>query len=79
MIIPFKYLFVPGTATGLVPPDFNAKHKILDRVISVKKNLTIPLGSKGTIIGINEKKDDLKNVYEIFFDTHISGKYFNDN
>lgn len=68
-----QMLFRPETIIGLVPPDIKAQHKLLDRIISVRKNFTVPLGFKGTIIGIQEKEDKWKNVYEVLFDSSFTG------
>lgn len=64
-----QLLFRPGTIVGLIPPDIKAQHKLLDRIICCRENFTVPIGHKGTIIGIQEKDDKWKNVYEVLFDT----------
>ncbi|XP_008211726.2 5'-3' exoribonuclease 1 [Nasonia vitripennis] len=64
-----QLLFRPGTIVGLIPPDLKAQHKLLDRIICCRANFTVPLGHKGTIIGIQEKQDKWKNVYEVLFDS----------
>ena len=66
-------LFRPGTIIGLVPPDIKAQHKLLDRVVCIRDNFTVPLGFEGTIIGIQEKEDKWKNVYEVLFDFSFIG------
>ncbi|KAJ8673539.1 hypothetical protein QAD02_004801 [Eretmocerus hayati] len=70
---PMSSLFKPGIIIGLVPPDVKAQHKLLDRIICVKENFTVPIGLKGTIVGIQEKDDKWKNVYEVLFDSSFAG------
>lgn len=72
-------LFIPGTLMGLVPPDFKAEYKLLDRIVCVKNNFTVPLGLKGTIIGIQEKEEKCKDVYEILFDLPFTGITYDKN
>lgn len=66
-------LFRPGMIIGLVPPDVKAQHKLLDRIICVRENYTVPLGLEGTIIGIQEKNDKWENIYEVLFDSPFTG------
>lgn len=70
-----EVLFRPGMIIGLIPPDPKAQHALLDRVICVRENYTVPVGLKGTIIGIQEKENKWKNIYEVLFDSSFTGNY----
>lgn len=66
-------LFKPGLHTGNLPPDPKAQHKLFDRIISVKESSTVPLGYKGTIVGVQRGEDASSNVYDVLFDKEFVG------
>uniref|UniRef100_A0A0A9XX62 5'-3' exoribonuclease 1 n=1 Tax=Lygus hesperus TaxID=30085 RepID=A0A0A9XX62_LYGHE len=67
------HLHIPRAQLNLLVPDPLAKHNILDRVVNVRESHTIPLGYRGTIIGIEKKEDELATLYDILFDDEIVG------
>lgn len=71
-------LFMPGLQISSKAPDPYANHRLFDRIIIVKNNYIVPLGYRGTIIGMHSSQDPnpirqehLKVVtvnYDILFD-----------
>lgn len=48
-----KEVYLPGLHVGLFAPDPRATFSLYDRVINIRPDITIPLGLKGTVIGIH--------------------------
>lgn len=48
-----KDVYMPGLHVGLFAPDKRAYFCMYDRVINVRPDITVPLGLKGTLIGIH--------------------------
>uniref|UniRef100_S4RDG8 5'-3' exoribonuclease 1 n=1 Tax=Petromyzon marinus TaxID=7757 RepID=S4RDG8_PETMA len=46
-------LFRPEEALGYVIPDPQAKFQLFDRVVNVRESFSVPLGLRGTLIGIH--------------------------
>lgn len=81
-------LFLPQTTVRC--PDPGTTFRLFDRVIVATRNLSVPIGSKGTIVSIffetdeNPLKYENKNVttylYEVMFDDEVPGgdSYFGD-
>lgn len=67
-------LFKPSLNPGHFPPDSKAYHKVFDRIITVRESFTVPLGFKGTIIGIQKGENMIDNIYETVFDKPFVGK-----
>lgn len=42
-----------------VVPDPDAQYRLFDRVVNVRESFTVPLGVRGTIIGIKGGEDTL--------------------
>lgn len=68
-------LYKPGLNSGSVPPDAKAQHRLLDRIVCVRDSFTVPLGYKGTIVGIQKGDNVLLNMYEILFDKPFAGEF----
>ena len=49
-------IFRPTDQFGKLSPDPKAEFFLLDRVINVDKGLTVPLGLRGTVVGIYHGK-----------------------
>ncbi|XP_077392557.1 5'-3' exoribonuclease 1 [Festucalex cinctus] len=66
-------LFRPLEQQQGVVPDPNADYRLFDRVINVRESFTVPLGLRGTIIGIKgaEREDEI--LYEVLFDEEFPG------
>lgn len=75
----FEDLYSNEMIHGFLPVDPNAEHKLLDRIICVRENLTVPIGSRGTLIGIQKKMDKWQYVYEVLFDKPFKGEFTNKN
>ncbi|XP_076300031.1 5'-3' exoribonuclease pacman isoform X2 [Lasioglossum baleicum] len=71
-------LFKPGLHLRKAQPDPNAQTYLLDRVCCVKDNFSVPLGYKGTVIGIQTAENPLETMYDVVFDrTFTSGLSIN--
>lgn len=67
-------LFKPSLNSGHFAPDGKAYHKVFDRIITVRESFTVPLGYKGTIIGVQKGENLMSNTYETVFDKPFVGK-----
>ncbi|OQR74774.1 5'-3' exoribonuclease 1 isoform X1-like, partial [Tropilaelaps mercedesae] len=66
-----KDTYLPGLHLGLFAPDKQTSFSLYDRVINVRPDITVPLGLKGTVIGIHRPsggEDEREATYEILFD-----------
>nr|XP_033337296.1 5'-3' exoribonuclease 1 [Megalopta genalis] len=61
-------LFKPGLHLRKMQPDSNTQTYLLDRVCCIKDNFTVPLGFKGTVIGIQRSENPLETMYDVVFD-----------
>ncbi|XP_076652966.1 5'-3' exoribonuclease pacman isoform X2 [Halictus rubicundus] len=61
-------LFKPGLHLRKAQPDPSTQTYLLDRVCCVKDNFTVPLGYKGTVIGIQRAENPLETMYDVVFD-----------
>ncbi|XP_016845549.1 5'-3' exoribonuclease 1 isoform X1 [Nasonia vitripennis] len=66
-------LYKPGLNSGSVPPDPKAQHRFFDRIVCVRDSFTVPLGYKGTIIGVQKNENPLLTMYEVLFDIAFAG------
>lgn len=66
-------LFKPSLNSGHFAPDGKAYHKVFDRIITVRESFTVPLGYKGTIIGVQKGENLMSNTYETVFDKPFVG------
>ena len=66
-------LYKPGLNSGSVPPDPKAQHRLFDRIICVRESFSVPVGYKGTIVGIQKGDTVQSNMYEALFDTPFTG------
>lgn len=57
---------------GALLPDPSAIYKMLDRVVNVREGYTVPLGLKGTIVGIHKVPNE-EDSYDIVFDKPFNG------
>lgn len=67
-------LFKPGLHLRKSPPDSKAQTYLLDRICCTKDNFTVPLGYKGTVIGIQKAENLLDTLYDVVFDRPFAGK-----
>ncbi|XP_020295073.1 5'-3' exoribonuclease 1 isoform X2 [Pseudomyrmex gracilis] len=66
-----QLLFKPGLHLPNVPPDPNSQNRLFDRICCVRNDFTVPLGTKGTIIGTRNNATD--TVYDVLFDKPFIG------
>ncbi|XP_037132370.1 5'-3' exoribonuclease 1 isoform X1 [Syngnathus acus] len=66
-------LFRPLEQQQGVVPDPNAEYRLFDRVINVRESFTVPLGLRGTVIGIKGAEREDEVLYEVLFDEEFAG------
>ncbi|XP_066932891.1 5'-3' exoribonuclease 1-like isoform X3 [Clytia hemisphaerica] len=73
-------IFRPTDQFGKLSPDPKAEFFLLDRVINVDKGLTVPLGLRGSVVGIyhvpideNDQFSPTEIRYEVMFDEEFLG------
>ncbi|CAF4285934.1 unnamed protein product [Rotaria socialis] len=62
-------LFKSDGLLGMCDPDVKADFMLLDRVVNVRPDTGVPIGARGTIIGIMYGRTNLDTYYEVLFDT----------
>ncbi|XP_034935611.1 5'-3' exoribonuclease 1 isoform X2 [Chelonus insularis] len=65
-------LYKPGICNGNIPPDPQAQYQLFDRIINVREDSCVPLGYKGTIVGIHGVNGAEKS-YDMLFDKPFVG------
>ncbi|XP_045764517.1 5'-3' exoribonuclease 1 isoform X1 [Maniola jurtina] len=81
--VKWNLLFKPELHEGNVQPDPKADFKMYDRVICVARNITAPLGAKGTITAVYQPSDgntvrlsdkmNAQPTYQVMFDEPFPG------
>uniref|UniRef100_A0AAR2L3P3 5'-3' exoribonuclease 1 n=1 Tax=Pygocentrus nattereri TaxID=42514 RepID=A0AAR2L3P3_PYGNA len=66
-------LFRPLEQQHGVVPDPDAEYHLFDRVVNVRESFSVPLGLRGTIIGIKGAERDAEVLYEVLFDEEFAG------
>eukprot|EP00117_Sycon_ciliatum_P016324 scpid11392/ scgid15799/ 5&apos; Protein Dhm2; Strand-exchange protein 1 homolog len=71
-------LFMPPEYFNNLRPDPEAEFHLWDRVVNVRSSGAVPLGCRGTVVGIYEplgslKEEEHEMVYEVFFDEEFHG------
>lgn len=66
-------LYKPGLNSSNIPPDNEAQHRLMDRVVCVRDSFSVPIGWKGTIISIQKNDNPQLNMYEVLFDKPFEG------
>jgi len=72
-----QLLFKPELNTRHVLPDPYVQNRLFDRIRSIRIGFSVPLGVKGTIVGILKAKNPTDVMYEVLFDKPFIGKKFN--
>lgn len=56
-------------------PDPTTTFKLYDRVVNVREGYSVPLGLKGTIIGIHRlnSEKEIEIMYDVLFDDEFAG------
>ncbi|XP_011256685.1 5'-3' exoribonuclease 1 isoform X2 [Camponotus floridanus] len=68
-----QLLFKPGLHLRSVPPDPNSQTRLFDRIRCVRNGFSVPLGVKGTIIGIRKANNPADIMYDVLFDQPFIG------
>ncbi|CAK1552844.1 unnamed protein product [Leptosia nina] len=81
--VKWNLLYKPELHEGNVAPDAKADYKIYDRIVCVARNITVPLGAKGTITAIYQPTDgntvrlsdkmNAQPTYQVMFDHPFTG------
>lgn len=66
-------LFRPLEQQQGVVPDPDSEYRLFDRVINTRESFSVPLGLRGTIIGIKGADREAEVLYEVLFDEEFSG------
>ncbi|RVE61693.1 hypothetical protein OJAV_G00172970 [Oryzias javanicus] len=66
-------LFRPLEQQQGVVPDPDAEYRLFDRVVNIRESFTVPLGLRGTIIGIKGADREAEVLYEVLFDEEFAG------
>ncbi|XP_027789527.1 5'-3' exoribonuclease 1 [Marmota flaviventris] len=56
-----------------VIPDRDAEFRLFDRVVNVRENFSVPVGLRGTIIGIKGANREADVLFEVLFDEEFPG------
>ncbi|KAM3604372.1 uncharacterized protein V6R79_010194 [Siganus canaliculatus] len=56
-----------------VVPDPDSEYRLFDRVVNVREGFTVPLGLRGTIVGIKGADREAEVLYEVLFDDEFAG------
>ncbi|XP_044753011.1 5'-3' exoribonuclease 1 isoform X2 [Coccinella septempunctata] len=69
-----ELLYKEELSYGNLLPDPSVTVELFDRIICVKNNHVVPLGMKGTVIGIcRPSSDSTEFMYDILFDSEFEG------
>ncbi|MGH0145668.1 UNVERIFIED_CONTAM: hypothetical protein FKN15_015303 [Acipenser sinensis] len=66
-------LFRPLEQHHGVIPDKDAEYHLFDRVVNVRESFSVPLGLRGTVIGIKGAEREAEVLYEVLFDKEFAG------
>uniref|UniRef100_A0A8B9C2A9 5'-3' exoribonuclease 1 n=1 Tax=Anser brachyrhynchus TaxID=132585 RepID=A0A8B9C2A9_9AVES len=66
-------LYRPLEQQNGVVPDRDAEYKLFDRVVNVRENFSVPVGLRGTIIGIKGASRETDVLFEVLFDEEFLG------
>ncbi|KAL6430823.1 hypothetical protein ACFW04_006974 [Cataglyphis niger] len=66
-------LFKPGLHLRSVPPDPSSQNRLFDRICCIRSGFSVPLGAKGTIIGIRKANNPADIMYDVLFDQPFIG------
>uniref|UniRef100_A0AAY5F3K8 5'-3' exoribonuclease 1 n=1 Tax=Electrophorus electricus TaxID=8005 RepID=A0AAY5F3K8_ELEEL len=66
-------LFRPLEQQHGVIPDPDAEYHLFDRVVNIRESFSVPLGLRGTIIGIKGAEREAEVLYEVLFDEEFPG------
>ncbi|TMS09737.1 5'-3' exoribonuclease 1 [Larimichthys crocea] len=68
-----EYLDRPLEQQQGVVPDPDSEYRLFDRVVNIRESFTVPLGLRGTIVGIKGAEREAEVLYEVLFDDEFAG------
>ncbi|KAG1673590.1 5'-3' exoribonuclease 1 [Nymphon striatum] len=68
-----KLVYKPSVDAVIFSPDINVELKLFDRVVNIRSGYSVPLGLRGTIIGIHKGLIAEDTVYDVLFDEKFNG------
>ncbi|XP_039278824.1 5'-3' exoribonuclease 1 [Nilaparvata lugens] len=68
-----QLLVLPVTSLGRQCPDPAAESKMFDRVRNIRESYCVPLGMKGTIVGVHLAEKECDTSYDVMFDEEFPG------
>ncbi|XP_047520922.1 5'-3' exoribonuclease 1 isoform X3 [Pieris napi] len=81
--VKWNVLYKPELHEGNIAPDSHADYKMYDRIVCVARNITVPLGAKGTVTAIYQPTDgntvrlsdkmNAQPTYQVMFDEPFAG------
>ncbi|XP_029930281.1 5'-3' exoribonuclease 1 [Myripristis murdjan] len=66
-------LFRPLEQQQGVVPDPDAEYHLFDRVVNIRESFSVPLGLRGTVVGIKGAEREAEVLYEVVFDEEFAG------
>lgn len=63
----------PLEAQSNVMPDASTVYELFDRVVNVREGFTVPLGLRGTVVGVLSAVKEQDRLYEVVFDEEFVG------
>lgn len=69
-----QLLYKSGLHLRSVPPDPNSQNRLFDRIRCVRSGFSVPLGAKGTIIGVRNGNNPTDTMYDVLFDKPFMGE-----
>ncbi|XP_020484974.2 5'-3' exoribonuclease 1 [Labrus bergylta] len=66
-------LFRPLEQQQGVVPDPDADYRMFDRVVNIRESFSVPLGLRGTVVGIKGAEREAEVLYEVLFDEEFAG------
>lgn len=69
-----QLLYKPGLNLRSVPPDPNSQNRLFDRIRCVRSGFSVPIGTKGTVIGIRKGSNPIDTMYDVLFDEPFMGE-----
>uniref|UniRef100_A0A8C0GNK2 5'-3' exoribonuclease 1 n=1 Tax=Chelonoidis abingdonii TaxID=106734 RepID=A0A8C0GNK2_CHEAB len=66
-------LYRPLEQQNGVVPDRDAEYRLFDRVVNVRENFSVPVGLRGTIIGLKGASREMDVLFEVLFDEEFPG------
>lgn len=70
-----QLLYKPGLNLRSVPPDPNSQNRLFDRIRCVRSGFSVPIGTKGTVIGIRKGSNPIDTMYDVLFDEPFMGGF----